>query len=136
MSGKRSRHDALLAVFEEAREASQWTKAFDAAEATVAADSSFAPRIATQGFGLLAITIVRDSTASPANKALAQRAAERAIALQASPSWSAFHLAAQAARAAGDKDAARKHLASAIEKANGNTLAMLQGELKELDSGH
>ena len=127
------RYGEFLMPIEEAIEASQWEKAFEAAEAAVAADSSYGPRVASQGFGLLARRMLRDSTATAAERALARRSAERAIALQTKPHWSAFQVAAQAALAAGDKDAARKYLTLAIERATGDDLAKLQRQLKKLD---
>jgi thiol-disulfide isomerase/thioredoxin len=126
---------AQFNAVERAVEASQWERAFEAAEATVKVDPSFAERIASAGFGSLARAILRDSTASPSARALAQRSAERGIALQAAPHWAAFQLAARAARAAGDKAAARKHLASAIERAKGDDREKLRSELKALESG-
>jgi thiol-disulfide isomerase/thioredoxin len=123
----------LIAAVQVAIEASQWEKAFDAAEAAVAADSSFAPRVASEGFGLLAMRMMNDSTSTTAEKALARRSAERVITLQANPHWSAFQVAARAALAEGDKAAARKHLASAIERATGDDRAKLEKQLQALD---
>jgi thiol-disulfide isomerase/thioredoxin len=126
------KYQEVFRPVEAAVAASEWDNAFQASEAVVAADSSFAPRVAAQGFAYIAMMILKNKNADPAAMALAQRSAERAIALEKDPDWRHFQMAAQAARANGDLDTARSHLKAALERAQGDDVAKLRAELDEL----
>jgi thiol-disulfide isomerase/thioredoxin len=110
------RYRELLGKVEAALEQADWDKAYRASEDVVAADPTYAPRIAHQGFTLIAMKILRMDP--PGDAAIvARQAAERALELKHEPDWRISKLAADAARASGDLAGARTHLQVALETA-------------------
>jgi hypothetical protein len=64
---------------EAAIEPKRWDEAYRASEAIAAADTAYAKAIANQGFDYIAMSILDSNAPSPEAKAIARRAAERAL---------------------------------------------------------
>jgi hypothetical protein len=111
------KYRALLAPVEAAVEQRAWARAYEASEAAAAADSSYGPRIAHQGFTRLAGAILRMTPPSPEDLALARRSMDRAIQLVDEQEWPIYELAAQVSAASGDVQVARAYLDKAVASA-------------------
>ena len=113
-------------------EARQWSAAFESCDAVIAADSSYAPRIARSGFVLLAATILRGKDATREECAIALRSLKRALELERPPDWRLELMAAQAARAAGDTREAERYLGEARRHAPADSKALVPATLEGL----
>jgi thiol-disulfide isomerase/thioredoxin len=126
------KYEELFRLVEGAVGEYSWQKALAASESVAVADSSFVERIAHQGFKYIASSILRKENASPADLSLAQRSAERALALMEKPRSSDYQIAAQAAQRAGNLKQAKMYMQSAIERAEGEERAKLEKELEQM----
>jgi len=109
-----------------------WAAAFEACEATAAADTSFAPRVARAGFLSLAELIAHEESVDDATRELSLRAVERALALQEAPHWRAALAAGKVAKAAGRVDLARGYLEQAFRIASDDGKSMIEKALADL----
>lgn len=123
---------ARFAPIESAIGAREWAVAFDSCDAVVAADSSYAPRIARNGFVMIAGTILRGKSSTQEDFALALRALKRALELERPPDWRLDLMAAQAARAAGDSREAERYLGEARRHAPPDSKALVPATLDAL----
>lgn len=113
-------------------EAKDWAGAFAACEATAAADTSFAPRVARQGYLHLAEMIAFEPSPDDAAKELSVRAIERALALQEAPHWRACLAAGKVVKAAGRPDLARVYLEEGLRIASDDGKPVIEKALAEL----
>ena len=123
---------ARFAPIGAAIEARQWAAAFDSCDAMIAADSTYAPRIARPGFVYLAGTILRAKDPTREEYALALRALKRALELERPPDWRLELMAAQAARALGDTREAERYLGEARRHAPADSKHLVPATLEGL----
>lgn len=131
-----SRFWELLDPVAAAMETGDWAAAFGACEAAAAADTSFAPRVAEQGFLPLAGAIAAGTPPDAATGELALRAVERALALQRAPQWQTCLVGAEAAKAAGRHDLAAVYLEDALRLAPGDEKPAIDEALADLRAGN